>query len=325
MLLGFGKAFVVPFTRMLILDLSYERICTFRLEMATKFYFGLIVGAPLKASSNFDSDWVRWGGSNDGKFSIKLASAFNSVSIRDGFNRGKVVWCGYAPPKVEAFIWLVVNGRAPVKLEFSKRGLRFVEALECICGNSQRCCFFIATLERYWRSEVVFNGKLVEMVQLRFIIKSQVAWWIKAKFHRCTLSIDDFIVDLVLANKFILSCDILGKNLRWEPPPARWLKFNVDGTSSTDELIGGIGGVLKNETGHLLLSFSLRVGSGPPVLHEVHDPASTPLRLEAWVRRLQRSWFLILFTPRAINVDDDSLAKLGLSSKEVFSCNVSDL
>ncbi|KAL4295608.1 hypothetical protein GQ457_12G002250 [Hibiscus cannabinus] len=100
-----------------------------------------------------------------------------------------------------------------------------------------------------------------------------------------------------------------------------WMaKVQCRWSSSFDGLIGGIRGVLKNESGHLLHSFSIRVGSGLPVLYEIlaifyclqiftrsefygmfklvvesdcknvvdwiHDPASTPLRLAIWVRKM---------------------------------------
>ncbi|KAL4291852.1 hypothetical protein GQ457_14G027040 [Hibiscus cannabinus] len=52
-------------------------------------------------------------------------------------------------------------------------------------------------------------------------------------------------------------------------PAVGWLKFNVDGDARGDGLLGGIGGILKNEFGVSLLSFSSRVGVGPPVLPEV--------------------------------------------------------
>ncbi|KAK8523408.1 hypothetical protein V6N12_047928 [Hibiscus sabdariffa] len=103
----------------------------------------------------------------------------------------------------------------------------------------------------------------------------------------------------------------------WKPPPMGWLKFNVDGAARGDGLLGGIEGILKNEFGVSLLSFYTRVGAGPPVLPET------------WIFKIaevaQLNMFLFLHVDRVINMEANSLAKLGLSSLEVFSCSVSDI
>ncbi|XVF07321.1 hypothetical protein REPUB_Repub06bG0128200 [Reevesia pubescens] len=46
----------------------------------------------------------------------------------------------------------------------------------------------------------------------------------------------------------------------WEAPPHRFLKFNVDGFVMGKLEPGGIGGVLRNEDGIMLLVFSKSVG-----------------------------------------------------------------
>ncbi|OMP08802.1 hypothetical protein COLO4_06100 [Corchorus olitorius] len=46
----------------------------------------------------------------------------------------------------------------------------------------------------------------------------------------------------------------------WSPPPLGSLKFNVDGASSGSSGMAGIGGVLRDNSGSVLLKFSKNIG-----------------------------------------------------------------
>ncbi|KAK9017308.1 hypothetical protein V6N11_079787 [Hibiscus sabdariffa] len=73
-------------------------------------------------SSGLGRDWLQWIGSSDGLFSIKVMKAQLNVGTTSEVNWKKVLWFGLAPPKVEAFIWLILHERVPVKVELLKRG-----------------------------------------------------------------------------------------------------------------------------------------------------------------------------------------------------------
>ncbi|KAK8993149.1 hypothetical protein V6N11_033253 [Hibiscus sabdariffa] len=81
--------------------------------------------------SNTEHDWVRWFGSSDGSFSVK------SLRLLIGPNRSgesmwnECVWIGFTPPKVEIFVWLVLWGRVPVKMELSRRGMSNLGCILC--------------------------------------------------------------------------------------------------------------------------------------------------------------------------------------------------
>ncbi|KAK8479753.1 hypothetical protein V6N12_053029 [Hibiscus sabdariffa] len=83
-------------------------------------------------SSRLGRDWLQWIGSSDGIYSIKAMKAQLYSSHSSVVNWEKVVWNGLAPPKVEAFMWLILHERVPVKMELLKRG-RILATLELDC------------------------------------------------------------------------------------------------------------------------------------------------------------------------------------------------
>ncbi|KAK8589988.1 hypothetical protein V6N12_024374 [Hibiscus sabdariffa] len=106
----------------------------------------------------------------------------------------------------------------------------------------------------------------MDLMQLCFVIKTRVAWWIKAKFPSLKLSWDDFIANIsTVQDQFYISTRP-SKHVSWTPPPSRWLKFNVGGSMKADGSKGGIGGVLKDEHKSTLLTFLLKIGSNKILL-----------------------------------------------------------
>ncbi|KAH1040261.1 hypothetical protein J1N35_042004 [Gossypium stocksii] len=66
----------------------------------------------------------------------------------------------------------------------------------------------------------------------------------------------------------------IGKKLarsskRWHPPQSSFLKFNIDGAASGRDGLAGIGGVLINELGEVLMSFSRAVGESYSITAEL--------------------------------------------------------
>ncbi|KAK8510492.1 hypothetical protein V6N12_055424 [Hibiscus sabdariffa] len=95
-----------------------------------------------------------------------------------------------------------------------------------------------------------------------------MGWWIKAKQPSLLLSIDEFLVDPILMEERLLNVEVLVTHSVWQPPPVGWLKFNVDKALEAGRNVGGIGGVLRNECGQHLLTFSIRVGLRVPIMSE---------------------------------------------------------
>ncbi|KAK8544945.1 hypothetical protein V6N12_025804 [Hibiscus sabdariffa] len=77
-------------------------------------------------------------GSSEGIFSTKAMKALICANSVSQVNWKKVVWIGLAPPKVEAFVWLILHNRAPVKVELLKRGVRSIGDDLCpLCSRSR--------------------------------------------------------------------------------------------------------------------------------------------------------------------------------------------
>ncbi|KAL4387638.1 hypothetical protein GQ457_09G018810 [Hibiscus cannabinus] len=75
----------------------------------------------------------------------------------------------------------------------------------------------------------------------------------------------------------------------WSPSPSRRLKFNIDGSMKADGSTGGIGGVLKDEYKHTLMTLSLKIGSGPSIMAEILalQFGLQPFLSSAWVDRFK--------------------------------------
>ncbi|KAE8712121.1 hypothetical protein F3Y22_tig00110264pilonHSYRG00352 [Hibiscus syriacus] len=117
------------------------------------------------------------------------------------------------------------------------------------------------------RNDLVFNGKKPDVRQIKFAAKVRVVCWLEAKFKGAPFTKEDFLADLSRATDTILKK--MGLVLcSWSPPPVGTFKFNVDGAFKADESVGGIGGILRNDAGKLLFSFSNLIGSVSPLLAE---------------------------------------------------------
>ncbi|KAL4303663.1 hypothetical protein GQ457_10G009830 [Hibiscus cannabinus] len=67
-------------------------------------------------------DGVRWKGSSDGTFSVRSLRKFIDKNHGEDPIWKDIVWRGFAPPKVEIFIWQVLRNRVPVQSELTNRG-----------------------------------------------------------------------------------------------------------------------------------------------------------------------------------------------------------
>ncbi|XP_039003080.1 uncharacterized protein LOC120129709 [Hibiscus syriacus] len=83
-------------------------------------------------------DFLSWTASGDGLFSIK--SCRSSLSPVLGSNNLwlKGVWLGFAPPRVEAFLWQLAHQKVAVKAELVKRGLPLGDDILCpLCKENE--------------------------------------------------------------------------------------------------------------------------------------------------------------------------------------------
>ncbi|KAK9012763.1 hypothetical protein V6N11_040799 [Hibiscus sabdariffa] len=182
----------------------------------------------------------------------KVTVCLGSGSMEELNHLLGLVWCGRTPPKVEGSVLLVVNGRAPVSMSFGVENMvSFLGSVGIKVVISNDLVSLLTLLDVHWN--------VLGKDEICFVIKSRLGWWIKAKQPSLLLSIDEFIPDPILMEKRLLNDVVLVTHSIWQPPPVRWLKFNIDGALGVGENVGGIGGDLRNECGQHLLTFSIQV------------------------------------------------------------------
>ncbi|KAL4385238.1 hypothetical protein GQ457_15G008200 [Hibiscus cannabinus] len=118
------------------------------------------------------------------------------------------------------------------------------------------------------RNEIVFQGKVVDVGQLLYNVKLRAAWWFKAKEPDSIMFLDLIISDPSLASWKAESISKSNASLAWSPPPLGFLKLNVDGACDRTSNCG-VGGVLRNHQGVILLEFSRNIGTGSSLLAEI--------------------------------------------------------
>ncbi|KAE8687180.1 Glucan endo-1,3-beta-glucosidase 4 [Hibiscus syriacus] len=82
-------------------------------------------------------------------------------------------------------------------------------------------------------------------------------------------SFDCLIGDPSVADQRVRQRSMVLSRSIWVLPPTGFFKLNVDGAVTGDWLKGGIGGIIKDSGGLLLVSFSEAVGQGPPTVAEM--------------------------------------------------------
>ncbi|KAL4309116.1 hypothetical protein GQ457_01G028970 [Hibiscus cannabinus] len=98
-----------------------------------------------------------------------------------------------------------------------------------------------------------------------FLVKTRAASWFKACASDSTCSLDDLIMVPSIAYRTGRFSRRPRIDLSWEALPLGFLKMNIDGAMLSNETNGGIGGIVRNSFGKCLGTFSLPVGSGPPL------------------------------------------------------------
>ncbi|KAE8687812.1 Beta-adaptin-like protein A [Hibiscus syriacus] len=82
-------------------------------------------------------DFLSWSGKGDGLFSVKSYRMALSNSQGGGFSWKRWVWSGFAPPRVETFLWQITHKKLAVRIELKKRGVPMEDALCPLCKNNE--------------------------------------------------------------------------------------------------------------------------------------------------------------------------------------------
>ncbi|KAK8516814.1 hypothetical protein V6N11_046779 [Hibiscus sabdariffa] len=170
------------------------------------------------------------------------------------------------------------------------------------------------------------------------------------KFPYFLCSVEDLISDPSIGNGLGAFKKRILKQKVWEAPPIGFLKLNADGAMVSNGSKGGIGGIVCNNLGVCLDTFSIPIGPGPPIMAEfeainhglrtffanrgfkkfrlvvetdcsiaidwISNSAPCPAAFEHWVRSCREiivSFSVVLrHVPRNINLVADSLATEGI-------------
>ncbi|KAL4295459.1 hypothetical protein GQ457_12G031020 [Hibiscus cannabinus] len=254
-------------------------------------------------SSGLGRDWVQWVGSSDGLYSIKSLKLQLNLASSSEVNWKKMVWIGLAPPKVEAFMWLILHERVPVKVELLKRGVSGVADDLCpFCNQAKETVehlFFtcsvawqlwVSIASRWGVSLVLHHNPLQFMVGWPHIcskLSRDIMWLLTAFAIVWTLWLHRN--DIIFQGK---SCDPAQLAFNAKLRAAWWWKArNTDSSILLDSIIAdpslpsssgkaspvsralegkcGVGGVLRDENGSTLMEFSLSIGYGSAFLAEI--------------------------------------------------------
>ncbi|KAE8718414.1 E3 ubiquitin-protein ligase [Hibiscus syriacus] len=114
------------------------------------------------------SFFLSWSASGDGLFSVKSCrNTFGNV-FEGNVQWCKGVWLGFAPPRVEAFMWQLAHQKVAVKTELVKRGLSLGDDILCPFYKKQE----ESVHHLFISCQVVWElwNKIVDFWDLSFVI-----------------------------------------------------------------------------------------------------------------------------------------------------------
>ncbi|EOY07457.1 Uncharacterized protein TCM_021888 [Theobroma cacao] len=118
-----------------------------------------------------------------------------------------------------------------------------------------------------YRNEMIFDGKMWDLLKVMDIVKLRVAWWVKFKWP------GDNVVSDIATTPLLASAPTSKRKVKsmvsWECPLAVWLKFNTDEAAKGCPGHLGIGGVLRANKGVVKVTFSKKAGWGDANLAEI--------------------------------------------------------
>ncbi|KAK2408860.1 hypothetical protein QL285_044338 [Trifolium repens] len=102
------------------------------------------------------------------------------------------------------------------------------------------------------RNKLAFENKKMEWLELAYLIKMRVGFWMKGWCPSCPYSPIDLTRDVEAVCNWRLK-HTSRTCVEWNKPPYNVWKWNVDGSSRGKPGAAGIGGLLRNHCGVLLL------------------------------------------------------------------------
>ncbi|KAK8564477.1 hypothetical protein V6N12_036600 [Hibiscus sabdariffa] len=226
--------------------------------------------------------------SSDGLYSPKSLKSLVVPTSNSSVNWDKIAWIGLAPPKAEAFIWLLLHGRVPVKIDLAERGVLLLSDTSCpfcsVASETVEHIFFSCNFSwgiwtvigKLWRLSLALHQNPMEFLlqwpHLCSKLESDLMWSLMPFAIAC----QSIGIALIFGPHFFGSIKCLSEGLFdtkncsigcLVPPLIGFLKFNVDGACDKSGNCGV--GVLRNHEGVILLEFSRNIGTGSSLSTEI--------------------------------------------------------
>ncbi|XP_075499938.1 uncharacterized protein LOC142538510 [Primulina tabacum] len=172
-----------------------------------------------------ESDSARWIHSSDGAFSVK--SAWELIRFRAPISDiNRPCWGSWLRPTMSFFLWRFWHQWLPVDEVLQRRG--FALASRCQCCDMSETFTHVFIRSPVARSVWFFFGAVFGV---------RIPDTEDFRYHRTAI-------------------------VRWLKPPSDCFKLNVDGSSRGNPGDSTVGGVVRDHSGRVLLSFSEFIGAG---------------------------------------------------------------
>ena len=252
----------------------------------------LILSIPLSLSSC--EDWLFWPHNPDGSYSVRsgyrwlMEEELKEEPLTSDLSTTRSIWKGVwssrVPNRVKTMLWRAGSDTLPSKTNLLKRKI-ITDDLCPSCKLKSETIFHALwscpALAPVWSSKFAWLMKLTkecsslleifhccqihsDCFNLFAMIASQL--WIR----RNKLRVGDCVAPLVkivgLATDCLLefqsaqsspqphSKPVLAS--RWSPPPPGWVKINFDGATFNDRNLAGLAGVIRNDRGLVMATFT---------------------------------------------------------------------
>lgn len=108
------------------------------------------------------------------------------------------------------------------------------------------------------RCASTYRGINISVARIHFQVLSHLRWVIyKHNIHIEGTTPWHEIYDMLMS----LTAKIICIQVKWEKPSFGWAKLNTDGSKKGNELIG-VGGILRDHKGDMIMTFSQKLGCG---------------------------------------------------------------
>ncbi|XP_059292008.1 uncharacterized protein LOC132045445 [Lycium ferocissimum] len=233
-----------------------------------------------------DRDYAVWKATDNGQYSNKFAWTIIR-SLRQKAPLITRIWHNAVPFKISFLSWRLLHNKLPFKdavAKFGKQGFKdciccispqdetpqhalLKETLLIICGTKLEPLWAlnitICLLEVYLKNGGIEKPKTRFGEQKKFDLykmEMQITWNMKAAI---TVAYPNINVEGNWCN----CCDMIEKlspvvkciPVCWRKPEMGWFKLNTDGSFVDITNSAGIGGILRNEEGDLIMAFSISV------------------------------------------------------------------